>query len=139
MIAACLLLLCLPAPSAAQSTATVVIVNDKVTSPALTVKDLMDIYTLNKSHWDDGTRIAVFDLKNGRTKESFLAYVGMTENDLKRIWLRKQFTGKARPPRAVASEDEVVDLVGRTPGAIGYVSERSLRNTSTVRIIARVR
>ena len=139
MIAACLLLLCLPAPSAAQSTATVVIVNDQVTSPALTVKDLMDIYTLNKSHWDDGTRIAVFDLKNGRTKESFLAYVGMTENDLKRIWLRKQFTGKARPPRAVASEDEVVDLVGRTPGAIGYVSERSLRNTSTVRIIARVR
>jgi ABC-type phosphate transport system substrate-binding protein len=125
-----------PAPVTAQ---TVVIVNESVSTSILTQKELMDIYTLNRAHWDDGSRISVFDLKSGKPKESFLSHVGMTEDELKRIWLRKQFTGKARPPRALATEEEVVDHVSRTPGAIGYVSERAIKSPSSVRIIAKVK
>jgi ABC-type phosphate transport system substrate-binding protein len=118
---------------------TVIIVNESVAAKSLSVKELMDVYTLNKTHWDDGSRISVFDLKNGKTKEAFLSYVGMSEDELKRIWLRKQFTGKARPPKAVSSEDEVMELVARTPGAIGYIGQRNYRDVQNVRIIARVK
>lgn len=128
--------LCIPAALCAQTT---IIVNDAVNARSLSAKDILDIYTLNRVHWDDGTRISVFDLKGGKTKESFLAALGMTEEEFKRIWLRKQFTGKARPPRALATEEEVIDLVSRTPGAIGYVSERPAKNLPNVRIIAKVK
>lgn len=134
-----LLVLLLPAlPPTALQAQTVVIVNGSVTAEALSVKELMDVYTLNKTHWDDGSRIAVFDLKSGKTKEDFLSSVGMSENGLKRIWLRKQFTGRGRPPRAVSSDDEVMELVAHTPGAIGYVGVDSYKDTRNVRIIARV-
>lgn len=126
-------------PCATATAQTAVIVNESVSPRSLTQKELMDIYTLNRTHWDDGSRISVFDMKAGKAKESFLTHLGMTEDELKRIWLRKQFTGKARPPRALATEEEVVDQVGRTPGAIGYVSERSIKNPTSVRIIAKVK
>ena len=126
----------LPARVAAQ---TVVIVNESVSARMLSQKDLMDIYTLNRAHWDDGSRISVLDLKRGKTKESFLTHIGMREDELKRIWLRKQFTGKARPPRALTSEEEVLDHVSRTAGAIGYISERVFKPLPSVRIIAKVK
>lgn len=118
---------------------TVVIANESVSTKSLSVKELMDVYTLNKAHWDDGSRITVYDLKGGKTKEAFLSALGMTDDELKRIWLRKQFTGKARPPRALSEEEEVLEAVARTPGAIGYVSERTYKTTRNVRIIARVK
>ena len=39
-------------------------------------------------------------------------------------WSRMVFTAAARPPKEVASEQEVIDLVLQHPGRIGYV-ERS--------------
>ncbi len=131
-----LLLLCFPRSLQAQ---TVIIVNESVSAKSLSVKELMDVYTLNKSHWDDGSRISVFDLKAGKVKEAFLSHVGMSEDELKRIWLRKQFTGKARPPKAFTTEQEVMEQVARTPGAIGYVRARFYKNKRNVRIIARVK
>ncbi len=135
-ILALLLLICLAAPGHAQ---TVVIVNTSVSARNLGSKELMDIYTLNLSRWDDGSRITVFDLKAGKAKESFHEHIGMSEEELKKIWLRKQFTGKARPPRSVPSEEDVVDLVAGTDGAIGYVSEKSLKSGKNVRIVARLK
>ncbi len=134
-----ILTICLFFCAAALPAQTVVIVNESVSTKSLSVKELLDVYTLNKSHWDDGSRITVFDLKGGKTKESFLSYLGMTEDELKRIWLRKQFTGKARPPRALTDEEEVLEAVARTPGAIGYISERTYKTTRNVRIIAKVK
>lgn len=118
---------------------TVVIVNTAVPASSLSVDELMDVFTLNKTHWDDGSRVTVFDLKNGRAKNAFYEHIGMTEDDLQRIWLRKQFTGKARPPRSLSSEGEIVELVGRTAGGIGYVSEKATVGKRNIRIIARIR
>ena len=119
---------------------TVVIVNNSVpTAMKFSVEELMDIYTLNKTHWEDGSRVTVFDLKNGKTKEAFYEHIGMSEEELQRIWLRKQFTGKARPPRSFSDEEEIVKRVGETSGAIAYVSERALGKRKNVRVVARIR
>jgi ABC-type phosphate transport system substrate-binding protein len=118
---------------------TVVITNPSVPSSSISAKELLDVYTLNKAHWDDGSRITVFDLKGGKAKEAFYEHLGMSEQELQRIWLRKQFTGKARPPRSVSNEDDVVHMVGRTPGGIGYVSERAAAGNKNVRIVARIK
>lgn len=121
------------------SAQTVVIVHASVSTKNLGSKELMDIYTLNTSRWESGARIAVFELKSGRAKEAFHEFIGMSEEELKKIWLRKQFTGKARPPRSVPTEEALIDLVAETEGAIGYVSERSLKSGKDVRIVARIK
>ncbi|MDT8323435.1 MAG: hypothetical protein RRA94_04925 [Bacteroidota bacterium] len=118
---------------------TVVIVNSSIPSSTFNVKELLDLYTLNKTHWDDGSRVTVFDLKAGKAKQAFYDYIGMTEEDLQRIWLRKQFTGRARPPHAMSSEDELVAQVGKTIGGIGYASEKAVRGKKNVRIIAKLK
>lgn len=119
---------------------TVVIVNTSVpASASFTVDELMDVYTLNKSHWEDDSRITVFDLKHGKSKTAFYKHIGMSEEELQRIWLRKQFTGKARPPRSLSSEEEIVDRVGRTPGAIGYVQSGAVKGNRNIRVVARIR
>ncbi len=118
---------------------TVVIVHQSVSVKSLSGKELMDIYTLNLTRWDGGARINVFDLKVGKAKEAFHEHIGMSEEELKKIWLRKQFTGKARPPRSISTEEEIVDLVSQTEGGIGYVNERAIRNGKNVRIVARIK
>ncbi len=118
---------------------TVVIVNASVPSSTFSVEEVMDVYTLNKTHWDNGARVTVFDLKEGQAKRAFYEYIGMTEDDLQRIWLRKQFTGRARPPHSLSNETELVERVGKTPGGIGYASESAVRGKKNVRIIARLK
>jgi ABC-type phosphate transport system substrate-binding protein len=119
---------------------TAIIVNNSVPSTTtFQVTDLMDVYTLNKTHWDDGSRITVFDLKGGKSKQAFYEHIGMSEDELQRIWLRKQFTGKARPPRSLSSEEEVLEQVRRIPGAIGYVNERAIGSKKNIRVVARIR
>ncbi|MCB2204078.1 substrate-binding domain-containing protein [bacterium] len=118
---------------------TVVIANSSVQSTKLSIEDLMDIYTLNKTHWDDGSRVSVYYVKDGKAKEDFLSYLDMSEDNLKRIWLRKQFTGKAPPPNAMESEEELIEEVAKTKGAIGFASERAVRGKKKIRIVARVK
>ncbi|HOJ04870.1 MAG TPA: hypothetical protein PK916_12805 [Bacteroidota bacterium] len=128
------LLLCAPLALRAQM---VVITHASVPVKSISVRELLDVYTLNQSRWDDGTRITVVDVKSGKGRDAFFEYIGMSPEEMQRIWLRKQFTGKARPPRSVGSEEDVVDLVAATEGAIGYVNERALKSGKSVRIIAR--
>jgi ABC-type phosphate transport system substrate-binding protein len=125
--------------SATATAQTVVIVNSSVSARNLGSKELMDIYTLNNSRWDNGSRITVYDLKSGRAKEAFHEFIGMSEEELKKIWLRKQFTGKARPPKSIPTEEALIEHVADTEGAIGYVSEKSLKSGKNVRIVARIR
>ncbi|MBN1447802.1 MAG: hypothetical protein JXA28_07710 [Bacteroidetes bacterium] len=118
---------------------TVVITNPSVPTESFSAKELLDVYTLNKAHWENGSRITVFDLKSGKVKETFYDHLGISEQELQRIWLRKQFTGKARPPRSMSNEDDVVRMVESTPGGIGYVSERAVAGKKNVRIVARIK
>jgi ABC-type phosphate transport system substrate-binding protein len=84
---------------------------------------LLDIYTLNSQQWDDGYRIRVMDFKGNKPiKIAFYNYMGIKPSEMQKIWLRKQFSGKAIPPTTFNSEEDILDKVASTPGAIGYIS-----------------
>ena len=125
--------------SAAVQAQTVVVVNASVDARDMSVEELRDVFTLNKTHWDDGTRISVFDLKAGRPKQDLYTHIDMSETSLQRIWLRKQFTGTARPPKALGSEEALLDMVAKTAGAIGYASARAAAGRKNIRIVSRLR
>jgi ABC-type phosphate transport system substrate-binding protein len=114
-----------------------VIVNKSVSDTSFTYSKLIDVYTLNKTNWDGGERIKVCDFKgDNKLKTKFYAFIKIDYSRMQKIWLRKQFSGKAIPPRTYKTEEEVIEHVAATPGAIGYVSEHKV--DSKVRVIARI-
>ena len=99
-----------------------VIAHPDVPADTLRHHQLVDIYTRDLSFWDGDVRIVVCDLKRkGDTKRVFYAHLGKTTSQMKSIWMRKLLLGEGEPPEALEGEDEVLEFVARTPGAIGYV------------------
>ncbi|MFY8000512.1 MAG: substrate-binding domain-containing protein [Candidatus Kapaibacteriota bacterium] len=84
---------------------------------------LLDIFTLNTKNWSDGAKITLLEIKgDSPSKARFYAALGTSFQDMQRLWLKKQFAGKGLPPTALATEDEIIQKVASTPGAIAYVS-----------------
>jgi ABC-type phosphate transport system substrate-binding protein len=76
------------------------------------------------TRWSDGRPIRAVDLSfTSPLRVAFCENVlGQELDALKAYWARAVSMGGATPPPVKASEQEVVEFVSRTAGAIGYVS-----------------
>jgi len=85
----------------------------------------------------DGTRLVPVNLNHDRATRNEFNRVVLDKSDsqLRAYWSRLVFTGRAQPPRDVGSQDDVIELIRRNPGMIGYVDTRSL--TEGVRVLKR--
>lgn len=52
--------------------------------------------------------------------------LGQSPAQVKAHWSKILFTGRGRPPRQVAGDEEVKRLIADTPGMIGYIDAASL-------------
>ncbi|MDE2593141.1 MAG: phosphate ABC transporter substrate-binding protein [Burkholderiales bacterium] len=105
---------------------TVVIVNPKQTTK-LTPADIRNIYLGNKKSFPDGTTAIPVTLKDGKSRDQFMAEVlGKTEGQYKALWSRLMFTGTGQPPREVESEDEIKKVVAVNPNIIGFIDSSKL-------------
>ena len=112
-----------------------IIANKSVADGSVSSDAVKEIYSLVKKQWSDGSPIVALDLKSGGSREAFYRYIGYSDIELKKTWLREQLSGRGKAPEAFASEEEIVAKVASTPGAIGYVSEG--KATGGVKVIAR--
>jgi ABC-type phosphate transport system substrate-binding protein len=119
--------------------AQVAVITHKATSIASLDNDkILDIYTLNTKNWSDGGKITLLEIKgDSPAKSRFYASLGTSFAEMQRLWLKKQFAGKGLPPTALASEDEILQKVASTPGAIGYVSAE--KASKEVKILATIK
>ncbi len=100
----------------------VVIANKSVEIEKISKEELNDIYLIRTTIWDDGRYITVYDLKeNNKSKQTFYTYLGKSNSYFKKKWMRLQLTGEGFPPKTIGSEYEILELVSKTPGAIGYI------------------
>lgn len=104
--------------------ATHVIVNMSVPSSTLSTHTLSRIYAMQLKNWNNGEAIKVFVLpsKHKTHREFSLKLLRMPTHQLDRLWNRLTFTGTGRTPTVVKSEQEMLERIRSTPGAIGYVS-----------------
>lgn len=99
------------------------IANKSVPVDSVDASMLSDIYLLVQKKWPDGSRIVLFNLKpNVEIKDRFYNFIGKKSFELRKIWMRLQLTGEAKPPEALKSQDEVLQKVASTEGSIGYVT-----------------
>jgi biopolymer transport protein ExbD len=100
-----------------------IIAHKSVSNSAVETKGLVDIFMLDMKNWSDGTKITVIDTRGeNAAKTKLFSSLGVSYTEAKKIWIQKQFSGKALPPIATTSEQEALEKVASTPGAVGYIS-----------------
>ncbi len=100
-----------------------VIANPSVGAAAISADELKGVFLATKTTLGDGSRVEPVLAKGGATHAAFLqAYVGKTAPGLETYYRSLVFTGKGSMPKVAASDADIVALVAKTKGAIGYVS-----------------
>jgi ABC-type phosphate transport system substrate-binding protein len=83
------------------------------------------IFAMRMTSWPNGLPIRVFVLGDKADLHATFSkrVLGVFPHQLRRAWNRQIFSGTGQAPERVETEREMLDKVGHTPGAIGYVSE----------------
>lgn len=122
-----LLIAIIPSTLLAEQT---VIANGSVQRDILSRQQLRAIFSLSKQHWNNNQSIKVCVLPaNDQTHKLFSRKIlAIFPYQLKRNWDRLAFSGMGIPPTVVTNDQEMIEYIGSKPGAIGYISDRSLVN-----------
>lgn len=123
------LLMLSSAASAQESTSSVdVIVSPSLAKTKLDRGLLRAVFTMRVRQWPDGSTIRVFVLPDDDplSDQFYRERLGMYSYVLRRAWDRMVFTGTGLAPTVVKTEQEMIQRVRTTPGAIGYVGQREL-------------
>jgi len=131
----CLTLLAiLVSPAFSMAENVLVIANRSVAVSGLDRDDIRKIFLGQKTTWDDGTKIIFVVQDRTKAGDAFLkTYLQKTAAQYDKYWKKQVFSGKGRAPYSFSSNQELVEFVSRTPGAIGYVSAAT--NTGDTKII----
>jgi hypothetical protein len=125
------------APQATLHAQVAVIAHKAVAVGTLDAPTLNNMYSLFKKDIG-GAKLALFDLKtDSPVKEKFYTFIGKPSAEMKKIWMRSQLTGGGNPPANVATEDEMIEKVASTPGAIGYISQDKV--SDKVKVLATIK
>jgi len=138
-----LMLACLVIP---QAVAIEVITHHQVTDDSLTKSQLRRIYTMRQLYWSDNSAISVFVLPNQDKLHQRFAKerLQIFPYQLNRIWHKLTYSGLGVAPTIVRSEQELIQAVIKTPGAIGYIDDATLskieheqyENVAMVRVVS---
>ncbi|NOQ93391.1 MAG: hypothetical protein GQ547_02015 [Methylophaga sp.] len=103
--------------------AQVLIVHPANNTTELSRNTLRAIFAMRTPQWPDGSPLQVFVLDDSdSTHTSFCKHIlGMFPYQLRRIWDRQVFSGTGTAPITVKTEQEMLERVSTTKGAIGYV------------------
>ncbi|WP_415897893.1 hypothetical protein [Neptuniibacter sp. QD57_21] len=104
----------------------------------LSRKQVIDLYMGRVQHFPNGNKASTLDLPSDSDQRAKF-YKGLTGKSLSQInayWARLIFAGRATPPQAVQSSQEVIDTIMKDTTAIGYIRKSEL--VDSVRVIAHV-
>lgn len=118
--------------------AAIVVIAHPDNQAALTETELQRIYTGRSGTLNDGTAVSPLNLADGNPLRNQFdeKAMGRSSSQIKAYWSKLVFTGKGTPPKEVASEAEVIQLVLQNPGTIGYVNHTA--NIEGAHILLRV-
>ena len=129
------LIVALLGQTAVSSAQVAIIAHKGVSVDQLSRTQLIDFYTGDDKHWDDGKPIVLFMLRSRtESRKSFLKLMGRSSSRMKSIWMKRMLSGEGDPPETLLSESAVLQKVATTPGAIGYVSPDSA--SSAVKLLS---
>lgn len=112
----------LPASVTAGNVGVIVITNHSVKTNSITQKDLEKIYVGKKTRWGKGEKIVPVLLDIPDIHESFLSkYIKKSPEQFNNYWKRLVFTGRGKELKSFKNQDEIIEFIKNTKGAIGYL------------------
>lgn len=111
-----------------QAVAIEVVTHHQVIDHSLTKSQLRRIYTMRQLYWSDNSAISVFVLPSQHELHQRFAKerLQIFPYQLNRIWHKLTYSGLGVAPTVVDSEQELIQAVLKTPGAIGYIDDTTL-------------
>ncbi len=101
------------------------IANLSVDVDALSKSEVKKIFLGDKKVWDNGNAIILVTMKENDTHNEFLKkYVKRSSMQFKRFWRNKVFLGQGDTPKSFSNEEEMIEYLKQTTGAIGYASRK---------------
>ncbi len=89
-------------------------------------------FTGKKTTWPDGSRVIVVIVTGSKSHEKLMTQLGKNEYQFMSGWKKLVFTGRGSMPLSTKSEEELVALIEKTPGAIGYVDAEKVSGSVKV-------
>jgi hypothetical protein len=113
-----------------------IISNRSVNLNSLSLASARSIFGMRKVKWPDDARIQVFVLADKHPTHVALCKerLNLFPYQLRQSWDRLVYSGMAQAPIEVANEEELINRVAATPGAIGYV--RKVKPNDAIKIIS---
>jgi len=123
----------------ADNDAILVIAHKDVATGVMTRDDLRPIFQTKKNTWPDGASVKAFNLPEADSvRRGFdAAVLGLDPARVVRYWIDRKIRGGDRPPQNAPSAAVMLKVVGKTPGAIGYVDSK-LALDASVKVVAKV-
>ncbi|MEY6432085.1 hypothetical protein ABC977_06630 [Thioalkalicoccus limnaeus] len=119
-----LLILSLVSPSG--STQVFLIAHESAEIASLTRNEARLFFTMRLKNWPNGTLTKVYVLNDNHELHRRFAneILGLYPYQLRRVWDRQLFSGTGQIPITVTNEQEMLDRLQSTPGAVGYLSHK---------------
>ena len=116
----------------------VVVVNSSAKIATATPEQVANIFLGKSNKLSGDFKVVPVDQEEGELPrdEFYKTIVKKDASQLNAYWSRLIFTGKGQPPKVVLDDDEVIELVGSNPEAIGYVSSDAV--DTSVKVILTV-
>lgn len=104
------------------------VINGQVTQNTITPHGLSAIFKMRLHKWKDNSAITVFVLADeAPLHKAFCKEVlNVFPHQMRRIWDRLVFSGSGQAPIELKSEQEMIEMLSSTPGAIGYLKTSNL-------------
>jgi ABC-type phosphate transport system substrate-binding protein len=100
-----------------------VVVNGANGTSSLSRQQLSQLFLKKTTQWPNGQSVSPVEPRDDRLHALFCKQVhGKSANAVKAYWNQVIFSGRDVPPVEKSGDEEVVQYVRATPGAVGYVS-----------------
>ncbi|WP_088329545.1 phosphate ABC transporter substrate-binding protein [Lacimicrobium sp. SS2-24] len=89
----------------------------------LSQEEIQRVFLAKTKTFPSGEQAVPIDFDDSvAVKNDFIGQVlNRNSSQIKAYWAKLVFTGKAQPPKTVASDDEMLKLIAANPNMIGYI------------------
>lgn len=117
---------------------TEIIANSNLSQEKLSIREVRSIFSLKLRQWRTGERVIVVSYSDEDGSEEEAQHEQFCKNVLKIFphqlqlaWDRATYSGIGIPPKKVDSEEQMIEFISKTKGAIGYIDSENIDIDST--------
>ncbi len=113
-----------PSASAQNMWSELIIVGNKIGRTQLSTKEVRDVFRAKTSTWSNKISVSIaLPSPQSSTAEPVARLIyGTKPPGVQKFWLSQVFQGRANPPSFFDSDQELIQFIQKTPGAIGVVA-----------------